>query len=286
MYNVVGKIGGILEMKLLFKRIGAYILDMVLVMLVSSLVSSLTFINKDYKEYNSTYNEYSDKLEVYQNFIADFEDYYKDEEINDEEYSNLLSDYSEFSIYITNRYDDKEINNEEYEQILDDLLDKYKDEYILYNYELSKLNVISSIILIVCIILYFGITQYFMNGQTLGKRIFSLKVVNKNGEKAGLVNLLIRTVIVTGILISISQIVCIFILNKNDYYTAAYYMKTVSYGIEFMILITVLLRMDGRGLHDLIAKTKVIDMNNRAVNDNMVIEAQYAESDNSENKKD
>ena len=72
MYNVVRKIGGILEMKLLFKRIGAYILDMVLVMLVASLVSSLTFINKDYKEYNSTYNEYSDRLEVYQNFIKDF----------------------------------------------------------------------------------------------------------------------------------------------------------------------------------------------------------------------
>lgn len=278
MYNVVGKIGGNLEMKLLFKRIGAYILDMVLVMLVASLISSLTFINKDYKAYNSTYSEYVDRLTVYQNFIKDFEDYYEDEEITDEEYNNLLSDYSEFSIYVTNRYDDKEISNEEYNQILDDLLEIYSDEYILYNYELSKLNVISSIILIICLILYFSIMQYFMNGQTLGKRIFNLKVVNKNTEKVGLVNLLIRTVIVTGVLISIIQILCLFILNKDDFYTAAYYIKMISYGIEFMILITILLRTDGRGLHDLIANTKVIDINNRPVNDNIVIDAQYTEN--------
>lgn len=278
MYNVVGKIGGNLEMKLLFKRIGAYILDMVLVMLVASLISSLTFINKDYKAYNSTYSEYVDRLTVYQNFIKDFEDYYEDGEITDEEYNNLLSDYSEFSIYVTNSYDDKEISNEEYNQILDDLLEIYRDEYILYNYELSKLNVISSIILIICLILYFSIMQYFMNGQTLGKRIFNLKVVNKNTEKVGLVNLLIRTVIVTGVLISIIQILCLFILNKDDFYTAAYYIKMVSYGIEFMILITILLRTDGRGLHDLIANTKVIDINNRPVNDNIVIDAQYTEN--------
>ncbi len=265
-------------MKLLFKRIGAYILDMILVILVASLISSLTFINKDYKAYNSTYNEYSNRLIVYQDFIKDLEDNYEDEEIDDEEYDNLLSNYSEFSIYITNRYEDKVISNEEYEQILNDLLDLYRDESISYNYKLSKLNVISSIILIICLILYFGIIQYFMNGQTLGKRIFNLKVVNKNNEKVNLGCLLVRTMIVTGILVSLSQILCLFILNENDYYTASYYMKMISYGIEFMILITILLRTDSRGLHDLIAQTKVIDVNTKSSGDK-VIDAQYTEHD-------
>lgn len=273
-------------MKLVFKRIGAYILDTFLVMLVATLISSLTFINKDYKTYNSTYKEYEDKLNIYQDFINDLEDYYQDEEISDEEYENITTDYIEFSNYVTLRYDDKEISTEEYDEIFDDLLEIYKDEYISYNYKLSKLNIISSIILIICLTLYFGVVQYLMNGQTLGKRIFNLKVVNKNNEKVGLVNLLVRTVILTGVLISIAQIICLFVLNENSYYNASYYIKLISYGIEFMILITMLFRIDGCGLHDLIARTKVTDINNNVndCKDNTIIEGQYTENDNFDNK--
>ncbi len=272
-------------MKLVFKRIGAYILDTFLVMLVATLISSLTFINKDYKEYNSTYNEYSDKLDIYQDFINDLEDYYEDEEINEEEYNNIINDYTEFSSYVTSRYDDKTISNEEYDEILENLLEIYKNDNISYNYKLSKLNVISSIILIICLILYFGVIQYLMNGQTLGKRIFNLKVVEKDKERVSIASLLIRTIILTGVLISIAQIICLFLLNENDYYTSCYYIKMVSYVIEFLILITMLFRTDSCGLHDLIAKTQVVDINNvNESRNNSIIEAEYTESDNLDNK--
>ncbi len=273
-------------MKLVFKRIGAYILDTFLVMLVATLISSLTFINKDYKEYNSTYKEYNDRLTIYQNFIKDLENYYEDEEISEEEYENITTNYKEFSNYITSRYDDKKISNEEYDEVFKELSEIYTNEYVSYNYKLSKLNIISSIILIICLTLYFGVIQYLMKGQTLGKRIFNIKVINNREEKVGLVNLLIRTFILTGVLISIAQIICLFVLNETDYYKACYYIKIISSGIEFMILIIMLIRADGCGLHDLIARTKVVDINNQLKKecDNTIIEAQYIENNNLDNK--
>lgn len=265
-------------MKFILKRIGAYILDMFLVTLVASLIGSLTFINEDYKKYNELYSEYDEEYNNYQAIIKNLNSYYEDEKIDEEEYSSIVENYPDFSNYIANRYEDLEIDSDEYEAILLDLNDFYKNEFISYNYRLSKLNVISSIILIICLVVYYVVVQYLLGGQTLGKRIFDLKVVKKDDSKVGIINLLVRTLILTGILISIVQLVCLFILNDFDYYKASYYIQFISYGVEMVIMIMVLLRSDYRGLHDIIAGTKVVQNSNEIVNNNKVIEADYTEN--------
>lgn len=263
-------------MKLTLKRFGAYILDMFLVVLVASLISSITFINKDYKEYNSVYSEYEDVTNKYKSFIDDIGETYSDEQIEEEEYQKLVSEHPTFADNITSRYDDKIIDSDEYDNILETIYDLYKTDTIAYNYRLSKLNFISSIILIICLILYFGVVQYLLKGQTLGKRIFNLKVVNKNSDKVGLVNLLVRTVILTGILITIAQIICLFTLNANDYYNVSYYIQIISYGMEIAILFTTLISSSNRGLHDIISGTSVIDVS-KSIIDKNVIDAEYKE---------
>lgn len=270
-------------MKLTFKRIGAYILDMFLVVLMASLISSITFINKDYKEYNNTYKEYEEVTDKYRNFMTDITEDYNDESLDSDEYQNLVSDYSELAYYITIRYDDEILDSDEYDAILDDIYDLYKKDVIDYNYKLSNLNFISSIILIICLILYFVIVQYLLNGQTLGKRIFSLKIVNiKDNNVPKIPNLLLRELILTGVLITIIQMICLFTLNANDYYNVSYYIQIISYGIELSILITTLMSNSNRGIHDMISGTSVIETNKSITSDevitnNKVINAEYKE---------
>lgn len=269
-------------MKLTFKRIGAYILDMFLVVLVASLISSITFINKDYKEYNNTYKEYEEVTDKYRNFMTDIAEAYDDESLDSDEYQNLVSDYSEFAYYITSRYDDEILDSDEYDAILDDIYDLYKKDVIDYNYKLSNLNFISSIILIICLIIYFVIIQYLLNGQTLGKRIFNLKIVNKDNNVPKFPNLLLRELILTGVLITIIQMICLFTLNANDYYNVSYYVQIISYGIELSILFTTLMSNSNRGIHDMISGTSVIETNqstnsDEVITDNKVINAEYKE---------
>ncbi len=264
-------------MKLTLKRVGAYILDMFLVVLVANLISSITFINKDYKKYTSVYNEYGDVAKNYKTFIDDINDAYSDELLEEDEYQVLVSNHSEFSDYITRRYDDKVIDSDEYAAITEDIYDLYQQDTIDYNYRLSKLNLISSIILIICLLLYFVLFQYLLKGQTLGKRIFNLKIINKNNSAPKVTKLLLRELILTGILITIVQIVCLFTLNANDYYNVSYYIQTISYGIEFAILFTTMMSNSNRGLHDIVSGTSVIDINKASI-DNKVIDAEYKEN--------
>lgn len=263
-------------MKLTLKRFGAYILDMFLVVLVASLISSITFINKDYKEYNSVYSEYEDVTNKYKSFIDDIGETYSDEQIEEEEYQKLVSEHPTFADNITSRYDDKIIDSDEYDNILETIYDLYKTDTIAYNYRLSKLNFISSIILIICLILYFVLIQYLLKGQTLGKRIFNLKIVNKDNNVPSIINLLLRELILTGILITIAQIICLFTLNANDYYNVSYYIQIISYGMEIAILFTTLISSSNRGLHDIISGTSVIEVS-KSIIDKNVIDAEYKE---------
>ena len=46
-------------MKFVLKRIGAYLIDIIIVSLVAALLTSNTYINKDYKKYTETYDKYN-----------------------------------------------------------------------------------------------------------------------------------------------------------------------------------------------------------------------------------
>ena len=241
------------------KRIGAYLLDIFLIQLVVSLLSQIGFINSNYKKYNNTYQEYIEELDSYQKFISDLNNNYEDNKLNEEEYNNLNEKYPELINYLENNYDDLEISEEEYDEIIENLYDSYEKKVFDYNYELSRLNVISVIISIIITIIYFTIFQYYSNGQTLGKKIMNLKVVMKNNEKVKFINLLFRTILLYGIIITIVQLTCLFTLSKNNYNHIIFFIDMIGSAIELATILTFLIRKDHRGLHDLICSTAVVE---------------------------
>ncbi len=185
-----------------FKRISAYIIDYIIIMLALVAITASMNIN----------NDVSDK-------------------IND----------------LTNQYRSGDIT-----------IDEYSEKIIPLNYELSKRKLPANIATVVVFIGYYVVFAYFNKGQTFGKKICKIKVVNNDGDKPSIWNMLVRSLFIYGIITSLYSIVTINFLSMNDF---SYSVSVISIIECMFIVITVLMMLykkDGRGLHDIIAKTNVI----------------------------
>ena len=133
-----------------------------------------------------------------------------------------------------------------------------KESYDLI-YELQKSSKLSSLIGVAVTVAYFVIFQTMYNGQTFGKKLLKLRVVDAYSHKnISYLRMLLRSLLTLSIMSSCCSLVMLLILSKNAYIIG--YLRTS--GIEILFIITVIImilyRSDKRGLHDLITKTCVI----------------------------
>ena len=191
-----------------FRRLGAYLIDVIIIMLVASLVSR---------------------------FLPNSEKINKLNEAN----SNLFSDYSKV--------------------IQEGDMDKINDFSILitdYNYELTKLSLYTNLSTIVLYLLYFVGFQGYNNGQTVGKRLLKIEVVDDEDNNPNFKQLLIRGVILYPMILSMLDTMLIHILSKSNYMTCSTVIAYIQYGIYLACFITVI--FTGRGIHDRLSGTRVI----------------------------
>lgn len=217
-------------MKLVIKRFVAYAIDILIVSLISSLITSNTLINKDYKKYMDTYEEYDkvvDKYEVDRGALEDALEY-------------------------------EAISQDEYDVKLEKLNDSFDKDNVNYNYKLIKLSLIATTISIFLILLYFVVVQYYFNGQTLGKRIMKLRVVSNSDKKLNILNYLIRCLILNSVLINTLSIIMVLVLSKSNYLIYNEIIYVVNYIVEMVIIFMMGFTKDNRGLQDYVANTKVI----------------------------
>jgi len=163
-------------MKIILKRVLAYMIDIILVSLIATLITSNSYINKDYNKYVKTYEEYEKVYEEHIDFLNNFQKFYEDKKISQEEYSKLIEDYEDYNTYLKNIEIDKKISSEEYNKFIENINEDYYDQEENYSYKIVKLSLIQTIISILCILMYFVVIQYYFNGQTLGKKIMKLQV--------------------------------------------------------------------------------------------------------------
>lgn len=203
----------------ILKRGVAFIIDILVVMMIATSLSMISFINPYYNKYNEVVNEELELIESYNN-----------EEISMDEYVDRLDDIS---------------------------------------YNIDKYSIYSNIIIIVVYLLYFVVFNYVTKGQTLGKKLFKLKIVDNSDKKSNprIVKYLIRTLILYGLIFDIISIILINIISKDNYLDVSgiiYYIQSFVY---LIIVIMVLIRIDGRGLHDMVAGTVVVDSNDMVEED-------------------
>lgn len=160
---------------------------------------------------------------------------------------NVGSDISENISELYKQYQNEEITIEEYSEAI-----------LPLNYELNKRKLLVNVTTCVVMVGYYIIFAYFNKGQTLGKKIFKIKVVNDKGNRPSIWNILVRSLFIYGIVTTLYSTISINFFNMNSFN----YSVSVISAIESMIVIVSLLMMlykkDGRGLHDIIAKTSVI----------------------------
>lgn len=138
-------------------------------------------------------------------------------------------------------------------------LEKYNDELQNLNYELIKETVIVSLANIVVYLLYFVVYPVYNNGQTFGKKLFKLKIINKNNEPLNMNNLLVRTLILHKIAINLISLTLILIISKSSFIFINNILNCFQYLIFGIILFMIILNKNGRGLHDVLSNTIVVN---------------------------
>lgn len=165
-----------------------------------------------------------------------------------DDYLNASDNYTE----IVNEYAEGNLNDKEVYELIG-------HEY----YDMNKYCIIPNLLIVLCIILYFGVFQKFNNGQTLGKKIMHLKVVDDNNESPSLWKMFGRTILIyfaslSGVIVIVLNALLILVLKEN-----VYFMATSIVSLAFLIFnvvswIQIIVRKDGRSLQDIIFKTKVV----------------------------
>jgi uncharacterized RDD family membrane protein YckC len=155
----------------------------------------------------------------------------------------------------------------EYEQIQTDFIEEKIDSEEYFNksmdvvYDIDYSNVFSMITEVVLIILYFIVFQFYNKGQTFGKKLMKLRVVSTKGDNLTLNQVAYRALIINSILINILILGSLLFLGRDYYYYASLVLQVIGSIIIVVTLMMIFFRKDGRGLHDVIAGTKVIQEN-------------------------
>ena len=183
----------------------AYVIDIVLIIIISSMISSFVPANKNYDKAYKEYMELQDKVT-----------------------SRTIS------------------------------MDEYFKKSVPVVYDMDYNNVPSMIIQVTVLVLYFVVFQAVSKGQTLGKKIMKIKIVSTDGNELTMNQVAIRAVIINSVFINLLLIGSVMFASSDIYYYISLGLQGFEGLIIVITLIMILFRSDGKGLHDLLAKTQVI----------------------------
>ncbi len=136
-----------------------------------------------------------------------------------------------------------------------------KDELITLNYDIYKYKTYNTLISASIFVLYFGILEYALKGQTLGKKVMKIKVESTNNKDTTILRYILRIIVLNNIWLALINQGCVYIFSRTHFYYITYVISMLSSIFYMMNIIMVMFRKDNRGLHDFASSTKVVDVN-------------------------
>ena len=241
-----------------WKRVIAYLIDIFIITLLVQNLSSLNILNPQIKNYQKYMKSYQEKSMNYTRFIMQLHNDYEDKELTEKEYHNLIEKYPSYELILTKYYKDNKLEEKNYEKLTKEVTNEYKNESSELYYKIEKNSLAEMILYLVLTLFYFIGFNIITNGQTLGKKLMRLQIVNTNdGENVSWQNYLIRYLLMYEVLFYLTRLICIITLKKSQYIpitNTANYIQSI---LDFAIFTMILMRKDGRGLHEILSKTKV-----------------------------
>lgn len=157
----------------------------------------------------------------------------------------------------------KEINsniNTINEDLLNDKIsnNEYFKLYAKYNYQLEKKEIKTTIFNLIYIIFLYILVPFFSSGQTVGKIITKIKVVNNDNTDVKLNKLIIRSLFVNFLLYPLVTIPLVYLVSTNIYFVLSLILILIEFLLVLFTIFMVLYRHDRKGIHDILTKTKII----------------------------
>lgn len=140
-------------------------------------------------------------------------------------------------------------------------------------YDSYKYGMLENGITILIMISYFACFTYFNHGQTIGKKIVKTQVLTVTDEEPGFLSSLGRSLIISRSFGDIITLLLVISMKKATFVKSYYYIDMVITVIWIACPIIAIWRQDGRGLHDLISGTKVLDKRKLPHEEEKVVEA-------------
>ena len=278
-------------MKKIFKRFLAYLIDLFIVSIISSCIMVIPFINVNRDDYNKNYKKYNELYNNYNKFSQDLADYYDDNKLDNDEYEKLISDNKDYSNIVSKYYKDGKLSEKNYNKLSDDVNEVFEDKYKSIYYKLSKYSVIGNIVQVIAIFAYFVGINLLTKGQTVGKKIMKLKIVSNkdSSSKVSALSYFIRTLVLYNPIYYLALTVGVYVFSSNDFYNWALIWSNIKNYLDIIIIIMIVIRLDGRGLHDLLAGTRVIvldEVNNVESDSHVIVEEDKDEEKNDANEEE
>lgn len=220
----------------MYKRISAFLFDVIMLVVLVVGAGFLLSGVLNYDSYVNSLNESYDKYE--QSYGVEFE-------ITQQQYMNMPQQ-------------DKDKFDEAYNALIAD-----KEVMATYSMVINlTLIVISLSTLIGYLVLEFIIPLCFKNGQTLGKKIFGIGVMHTSGIQITPILLFIRTILGKYTLETMVPILIILMI----FFNAIGLLGTIILGLLLVLqIVLVIATRTNSFLHDILAKTVVIDMSSQMI---------------------
>lgn len=256
-------------MKKLWKRVLSYTIDMLVVLVIVQSLSGIPALNKNLNDYTKYYNEYTKLTEDYTGFRLQLTTDFKDKKLSKKEFESLCQKYPNYQELLKKYYQVDTLSEKNYNKLISKVDESYKTDYKEIYYQIEQNSIVYFIIYLIVVFAYFVGFNKITNGQTLGKKLTRLKIVNSKDSMSPVPvwSYIVRTLLLYQPIYYIAKLIGIFTLDKSSYYTVTSYIYDFQYYLELIIIIMITIRADGRGLHDILAQTRValIDKNGQEI---------------------
>lgn len=154
----------------------------------------------------------------------------------------------------------------EYDELTKSYLNNEIDETIFLakekelKYQIDYASIGETLLVIVLSVGSFVVLPLYNNGQTLGKRMMKIRIVSEE-EELSANQLVLRSFVVNDILASLMLVSSVMFLKTDAYYVVRIIVISITSVLYLINVFMIAIRKDGKGLHDLLAKTKTIKVN-------------------------
>lgn len=138
---------------------------------------------------------------------------------------------------------------------------EYFNESSTISYELARKQGVNTLVIIFLNILYFVVYQIKNNGQTLGKQILKIRVVDSSHGDLSMNQMIFRALIINSILLDMISFGVLIFANQSSYFYGVSFLMFIQFCILSVSTFMIMFGKNRRGLHDLVAHTDVVRCN-------------------------